>query len=589
MKVLRMKILAVILLISIIVIGCTDSNIDDNKKEKINEEEENYTPEYGGKITIPISPIDTINPLLNKSESLYDFYTLVYEGLFEFTDDHDIENLLVDSYEIENDGRTINIKLKDNVKWHDGEDFTSEDVKFTIDTLKYAARDSLYRDILDQYYSSIKSENIEHIFNVTIIDDKNMTINFDRSYSNALESLTFPIFPEHQFKDENGGNDSDKLLSNFDEYIPIGTGPYKFVNYEKMKFIELEVNDEWWRAKPYIDTVIGKIIEDEVAVTSFNSRGIDLAKVSGKDWDKYTDNPNTKIYEYVTNNYEFLGFNFRKEIFNNEKGKTIRKAIAYGINTKDIIEKNYMGNATESDLPLLYRSWLINEDTVKYQYDPDKSKDILNDAGFVDSDKDGILETPDGDKLEFKLLTNSYNSLRTATGNMLINDLKEIGISIIPDYIDKDEGEVSSEKIEDDWQNVISKTRKGEFDIVLLGWELSEIPDLSFAFHSQGIKDGNNFIGYNNPEMNQLLVEAFNAQTREEKKEKYYDIQEILLEDLPYTGLFFRNKALLIDDRIKGDINPKSYDLYRDIYKWFIPKELQNNSSEKSDDSNENE
>ncbi|MBS4535935.1 peptide ABC transporter substrate-binding protein [Clostridium sp. D2Q-14] len=588
MRKLRMKILAVVLLVSIVMIGCTDNTLNDEKKEGNIEEEENYDPEYGGKITIPISPVNTINPLLNKSESLYDFYRLVYEGLFEFNENHDIEKLLVDSYKIENRGRTINIKLKDNVKWHDGEDFTSKDVKFTIDALKHAARDSIYRDILEQYFSAIKPENIEHIFNVNIIDDKNVEINFDRSYSNALESLTFPIFPQHKFKNGSGGNDFDKLLSDKEDYTFIGTGPYKFVDYEKMKFIELEANNEWWKGKPYINTIVGKIIEDDVTVTSFNSRGVDLAKVSGRDWDKYSDNANTKIYEYVTNNYEFLGFNFRKTIFNNENGKIIRKAIAYGIDIKNIIEKNYMGNATESDLPLLYKSWLINEDAIKYEYDPDEAKDILKKAGFVDSNKDGILETPDGKKLEFKLLTNSYNSLRTGTADMIIKDLKEIGISIIPDYTIKNEEMVSDDEIEKDWGNITSRIKKGDFDIVLIGWEFSETPDLSFAFHSQEIKKGNNFIAYKNPKMDQLLVEAFNAQSREEKKEKYHDIQDILLEDLPYVGLFFRNNALLIDNRIKGDINPKSYDLYKDIYKWFIPKELQNNPSGDNDGSDKN-
>ncbi|MBS4537198.1 peptide ABC transporter substrate-binding protein [Clostridium sp. D2Q-11] len=589
MRGLRIKALIILLIMSIATIGCVDSNLSGDNNGKTNEEEKNYEPEYGGEIAIPISPIDTINPLLNKNESLYNFYNLVYEGLFTFNESHDVENVLVDSYKIENEGRTINIKLKDNVKWHDGENLTASDVKFTIDVLKYAARNSLYRDILNQYYNSIRPENIEHILSLKIVDEKNITIDFDRSYSNALESLTFPILPEHQFTNDAGESSYKEILDQKDDYTPIGTGPYKFVKYEKQKFIELESNDNWWREKPYIDTVIGKILEEDVELTSFNARNVDLARVSGRDWEKYADNKNTKIYEYVTNNYEFLGFNFRNKIFQEKEGKTLRKAIAYGINTKNIIEKNYMGHATESDLPLLHESWLRNEDETKYQYNPDKSKDLLKKAGFVDSDKDGILETPSGEKLEFNLLTNSYNSLRTDTADMIIEDLKKIGISVIPDYSNKDEDKASNEQIESDWETVISKTRSGKFDMVLIGWGLSEIPDLSFAFHSQKINDGTNFIAYNNPKMDELLVSAFNAEDREAKKEKYSEIQNILLEDLPYVGLLFRNDALLIDNRVKGDINPREYDLYTDVYKWFIPKELQNDPSNENDGTEEQE
>ncbi len=157
---------------------------------------------------------------------------------------------------------------------------------------------------------------------------------------------------------------------------------------------------------------------------------------------------------------------------------------------------------------------------------------------------------------------------------MIIEDLKTIGIEVIPQY-DTRIDDFNAQTAEKQWNNMIGKIRKGDFDLVLLGWELSLLPDLSFAFHSTQIDDGSNFINYKNENMDQLLVRAFRATTRAEKKNIYGEIQKLIVEDLPYVSLFFRNNAILIDDKIKGEIKPIYSNIYNNIDKWFIPKELQ--------------
>lgn len=562
MKKQKIKILSIIMLISFILTACTSTGGNDGEDEK------QYEKASGGEIKIPISTVESMNPLLSENESLYSFYDLIYEGLFRFNNEHNIENLLAKDYSIKNEGRTINIELRSDIKWHDGESFTSEDVKFTLDTLRHAFKNKEYRDILSKYDKLIKPEDIEHIYNVSIIDEKNIEIDFDRSFSNSIETLSFPIFPSHQFSDEEGNFSYDKFLESAEDFRPIGTGPYKFFEYNKGESIALESNENWWnQEKPYIKNIKGIILKEDDFKKALEDEKIDVLKTTFKSFDDFKKDNDVKIHEYASNDFDFLGFNFKNDIFKGEEGKAIRKAIAYAIDRQEIIEKVYDNNATKARLPILNNSYLINEENDNYEYDVKKAKEILKDAGFKKSGDE---------KLKFKLITNSNDKYRKETADMIVKYLEKIGIEIEKIY-------------QEDIGKMMNEIEKGNFDISLLGLELSESPNLAFAFHSEKIEDGTNFISYKNEDMDDLLVEAFSAKDREIKKEKYFEIQKILLEDLPYVGLFFTNNALVIDERIKGNIEPLEYGIYNNIEKWFIPKELQENKTEENTDGEKQE
>lgn len=577
----------IVFILTISLIGCgIDNQLEDNKGKQNEgdsiDNKEVYEPVYGGEIVVPISYIKTFNPLLSSDKSLYYFNKLIYESLFDFDEKLNLRKILVEDYKVSQDGQTIDIKLKDNITWHDGHKFTASDVKFTIDVIKYGASDVLYKDMLSTAFKAAKPTDIQHILNVKIIDDLNLQIHFDRTYSNALESLTFPIIPKHQFVEEGVKiNRKTYLKALSDDIIPIGTGPYKFNEYNKLKWVELVRNDDWWNGRPYISKIIGKVLPDnELAVISFETGQLDLTRSEGVDWEKYAQNNMVGIYEYVTQKYEFLGFNFKNELINSEKGVALRKAIAYGINRDNIINKVYLGHATKVDVPIHPDSWLLSQKNNIYNYNVNKAKEILNEAGWKDSNNDGILEDENGNKLSFRLLTNSYNPLRLKTANMIIEDLRAIGIEVVPQY-DTSIDNIDSETANRQWDDMINKIQKGDFDLVLLGWELSLLPDLSFAFHSTQIDEGSNFINYKNESMDELLVKAFRATTRAEKKSVYEEIQKLIVEDLPYVSLFFRNSAILIDNKVKGDIKPNFANIYNNIEKWFIPEELQGKNKNK--------
>ncbi len=564
-----------LLIMSLLVSIISGCQLERNEEKEANNEQESteevdYTPEVGGEITLPLTTFNTLNPLLTENSSYYFFSKLIFEGLFQFGKDLNVEGQLVDSYEVLENGFKVKMKLKENILWHDGEKFTSEDVAFTINTIKFANANSIYNEMFNESVGAFTPKDIRRILSVDVIDENNLSINFDRSFSNNLEVLTFPIIPKHKFS-----NSSNALQ--VEEYTPIGTGPFKYESYEKMKQMVLIANEDFREGRPYLDRVVGRVFDSEEDILqAFETGEVNVSTTIGIDWDKYTHEDRIRTVEFISSNYEFLGYNFKNDVFSSEVGKDIRKAITYAIDRQQVIEKIYLGHATQIDVPIHPNSWLISEEGDQYGYNLDNAKEILKNIGLTDSNDDGILEK-DGKNLSFKLLTNTYNPLRNKTAKRIQEDLKNIGIEvkIYPEINEEKEVEVSKENIEKQWLEINEEIKSGNYDMILSGWKLSVIPDLSFAFHSSQIKYGTNIINYSNEEMDALLQTVFLNGIREDKKESYKKLQELITEEIPYTSLLFKDKVLLIDSKIKGEIEPSFFNLYKGIEKLYIPKDLQ--------------
>jgi peptide/nickel transport system substrate-binding protein len=545
-------------MILILLVGCS-GDIDTASNEENKDVEIDYMIVEGGEVVLPLTPFNTLNPLMTNNLSYYYFSKLIYEGLFEFNEKLEPIPQLAESYNISNDGKTITVKLRNDVFWHDGEKFTAEDVVFTINTLINSKAKTSYDDIFSKD---------TRIINAKIIDQHQVEIFFENSSYNILESLTFPIIPSHRFV-TNKAQDGYVNALQLDGYIPIGTGPFKYGSYDKYKSIKLEAYDGYRFGQPSIKYIIGKVLDNnELFITAFEAGQINLTPVSGVNWDRYKENSRIIVLEYVSNDYEFLGFNFNNQLMSGDKGAAIRKAINYAINRQEIIQKIYLGHATQVDVPLHPNSWLLSEDAVYYGYNPTQSNKILQSAGFTDLDGDSILEDNEGKKLSFRLITNPTNINRFRTAEMIREDLKEVGIEIILDFNTSYVSSVELDEKLNDWQKVNDKLLSGDYDIVLSGWQLSLTPDLYDFFHSNQIGI-NNFINYNNQNMDELLTNL-NNYSHGSKLSSFKTIQDLIIEDLPYISLYFRNKAILVDSKIKGELSPNVFNLYKGLERCFI-------------------
>lgn len=545
----KITFISFILMLSIIIISCSSFKKVDNKYS-IGEQEIEKSSIHRDKIVIPLIAIDTLDPLENNSFDYYNFSKLMYDGLFEFDNNLNIIPSLVDTFDIEDDGKTVVLKLKNDIYWHNGDILTTEDVAFTIDTIKTLKDEGIYKKRILSALGNSKHFDINSSIKTNIIDDNIIEIYFDNTYSNNLEALTFPIINESSY------NLADQL------YTPIGTGPYKYVDYNSSEGISLIRNDNYWNGEVNIPAIQGKIFKDEKLIfTAFEDGRVDFINGTKESLEKYKEKSNIKILEYVSPEYEFLGYNFKNKLL---KGAAIRQAIYYGINRQEIIEKVYLGHATQVDTPLHPNSYLIDEVINIYGHNMDKAKGLLSSVGFNYMGDDGILEDGMGNRLSFRLITNSSNNDRMKTAMIIKENLKKIGIEILLEYPKE-----NSDNIDREWELLNKDIQDGKYDIVLLGWELSVIQDISFMFHSSTEHSKTNFIKFDDGIMDHLLELTFLG-SREDKKRVYENLQIYIMENLPYGSLYFFNRLLLTSDNIEGPLSPTFFNLYRGLEKCEI-------------------
>ena len=196
------KLVSILLALMVFVVGCS---ADTEQKS----EEKNTSKKDGSQyINLTMIKPTTINPILNNDKSVSYVLDLVYDSLFEFDENYNLQPKLVDSYNISSDNKSVNITLKDNIKWHNGDSLTAKDVKYTYELIKDNKKSS--------YYSLISN-----ISNITVHGSKNLTIKFEDSYAFSLETLIFPIVS----KDKLDGLKSDKLELAKNNLV--GCGTYK--------------------------------------------------------------------------------------------------------------------------------------------------------------------------------------------------------------------------------------------------------------------------------------------------------------------------------------------------------------------------
>ena len=525
--------LVLILLISFVLISCDEAAPPD----KTNIAIENEEPVEGGTISISSMEPGSLNPLLNSSKSYSDISKLIFQGLAEYNANLKITPVLAQSWSFEEGSSKFVIKLKNNVLWSDGESFTADDVKFSLDTIK-TSEDSIYKS------------NIEHIVSYKVRDDETIEVVFDQPFALAIDMLSFPIIPQHVYQENLNA-------------IPIGTGMFKVSHYDKLKSMELIYNDKGHgEIKPYIEKIKVTFINDlEAFSTAFQSKELDLLNTTSYDWEKYSELKDVSAYEYSTMYYDFIGLNYDNPIF---QDKAVRKAMIQGINRKSIVSKYLLGNAVVIDMPINPTSWLNDGEGIKYGYSKSEAQNLLKTTGFADSNNDGVLEREvEGAKqeLKFTLITNDENEFRRKAAEDIKKDLEDIGFYV----------EIKFVSFEELMEAIESRT----FDAVLTGYNLSNTQDLSFAFHSTQIESGNNFMSYSNIDMDNLLQKAYTALNDSQRKETYISLQQSFREEVPCISLFFREAALVVRSKIQGEIVPDSANPYRGIHQWFIPESKQ--------------
>ncbi len=474
----------------------------------------------------------------------------IFNSLLKYNKDLDLEGELAEKWEISKDQKTITFTLKPNLKWADGKPLTSADVLFT------------WQAVINPQTASPYASDYALVKQAETPDERTFRVTYDQAYAPALDSWAgLQVLPKHLLE----GQD---LHSTTFAREPVGSSYYRLGDWKHGENITLTRNPNSVLGPANIEKLVTRIIPDnsaqflELMADNIDSMGLDPIKYSRIIPARPELKKRLNLYKELGNSYTYLGFNLKHKPFDDVR---VRKAINYAIDKQEIIDGVYLGLGINIASPYKPGTRWSNPDLMPYPYNPAKAKALLKEAGFVDTDGDGILER-DSKPFTFEIITNNGNKEREKTAIFIQRRLKEIGI------------DVSIRSIE--WASFISRFIKtGDFDVVILGWGLGLDPDQFNIWHSSQQKPGQfNFIGYNNPSVDRLLEQGRTELDPDKRMKIYHKFAKVLLEDSPVVYLSAGYGLTAIHKRIQGIINPiPPAGVGYDSQKWYIPEPLRRN------------
>jgi len=520
-------------------------------------------PDYGGSFSEGmVGEPHYINPLLSQNNDVdRDLVSLVYSGLMKYNREGKLVPDLAKSYEISGDGLNYTIYLKENAKWHDGAPITADDVVFTIQTAQ------------NPDYGSLQRINWQGV-DVEIADKHTVILKLKNKYAQFLNNLTLNILPQHVWQDVKPVNFA---LSDFN-LKPIGSGPYKFKKLKKddtgkITSFELDSNRNFYDGRPYVDRIELKFYnsEDEM-IDEFNKNSIEsMAFVSANNLKKVKFKKRLNIEELKLPRYFGVFFNQNEAPILSDKN--IRLALNYGTDKKEIINKILDGKGLEVNSPMIGEVLDIAGDVKKYDYNPDKAKELLAGAGWVPPaggpDDKGVLtktvkaksskDKPATERLAIRLTTSTWPELNNVA-NILKEQWAKIGIELIIEALPT--------------QSLQQAIKGRSYQALLFGEILNIDPDPFSLWHSSQKRDpGLNLALYDNKSVDGLLEKSRQTLNPLERIQQYQDFQKLVVEDVPAVFLYNPLYIYAQTNNIKGfngKIISMPSDRFSNAEKWYI-------------------
>ncbi len=467
----------------------------------------------------------------------------VFNGLVRYDKNLKLEGELAESWEVSPDGKRITFHLRKGVRWHDGAPFTSDDVMFT------------YQRMIDPRTPTAYGEDFRQVKRATAPGPHTFVVEYGRPFAPALASWGMHVLPKHLL--EKYPDISKSPLNK----KPVGTGPYRFVEWKTGEKVVFDASPDYFEGKPYIARVITRVIPDQATMfLELKSGGVDIMTLTPPQYVRQTETAEFRKsfnrYKYTASGYTYLGFRLSHPFF---KDKRVRQAIAHAADKKALIDGVLLGLGQEATGPYKPGTWAHNPGVRKYPHDPLRAKALLAEAGW--RERDGVL-VKDGHPFEFTVLTNAGNEARAKTAAILQQNLAEVGVRMKIRTVE--------------WAAFINEfIDKRKFDAVILGWNITPDPDQFDIWHSSktGPKELNH-VGFANPEVDRLLDEGRSTFDLEKRRKAYFRIQEILAEEQPYVFLFVPEALPVVHHRFRG-IVPAAAGITYNFVKWYVPAALQ--------------
>ena len=469
-------------------------------------------------VVVQNSDAKSLDPQVSNDVPTHRVTLNIYDRLIEKDKDMNLVPGLAENWK-QIDPLTLELKLRKNVKFHNGEPFSAKDVVFSLNRAKEAPS-------LIAYFSDIEK--------VEAVDDYTVRITTKKPYGplvNYLAHIGAGIMNEKAVKERG---------ADYGQH-PVGTGPFVFQSWTSGDKIVLKANPDYYKGKAASDTLTFKVVPEGTNRTIALETGeADIAyDVDPIDVEMVKSNPDLKLAQNSAMSVTYLGFNTKKAPFDK---KEVRQAIAYATNVDDIIGAVFLGAAKKANSPVSPYVFGYNKDAKLYTQNIEKAKALLAQAGY-----------PNGFKA--KIWTND-KSVRKDTAVILQDQLKQIGIDVQIEILE--------------WGSYLDRVANGEHEMFILGWSSSADSDsaLYALFHSKNLGGAGNRTFYENKRVDELLDKARESTVPADRIEYYKELQNILQEDLPFFTLIYPDDITGMQKNVEGFVpHPESTHILYQVYK----------------------
>lgn len=504
------------LTMTVLLAACGDKNTAEVKTE------EGTTLVYGS------GDYTRINPAMDEHGEIN---VLLFNGLTAHDGDNQVVPGLAESWDYDETTYTYTFHIRDGIHWHDGEPFTAKDVQFTIEA------------IMDPDNGSENAPNYEDVEEITVVDDQ--TISFRLAEPNVafLEYMTMAVLPSHLLEGE------DMQESDFFRH-PVGTGPYQLERWDVGQSIVLTKNEDYYLGAPNIDTVIFKIVADDNAqAMQLESGELDLVLLDPKNAANFEGRDGFTCYDMTTADYRGILFNFANDYWT--ENRDLIPAICCALDRQAIIDSVLLGQGMAAYSPL-QRNRYNNENVERYDYDPDRARQILEDAGCVLED-DGFY-TRNGEPVGFTISVMAGEQDRIDIAQAAAQQLREVGIQCTV--------EIPAQM---DWGGQMA---------CLIGWGSPFDAD-DHTYKVFGTGKGANYSSYSNEKVDEYLTLARQSDDPAVRGEYYGKFQEELAKDPAYAFLCYIDANYVTNSNLQGIaadtvLGHHGVGIFWNIHQWTI-------------------
>ncbi len=502
-------------------------------------------PAFGDRLVdASIGDASNLIPMIAGDAASHAIAGQMYLPLLRYDRNLNLVGQLAERFSVAADNRTLVFHLRHGLRWSDGHPFSSADCKFTLDL------------ILDPHTQSAYKSDYTLIDRAETPDPYTFVVHYREPFSPALSSWAgLAILPKHVFEHE------DIMHTELSRKPRATIGPYRLARWEPQQEILLRANPDYFDGPVWIAERMTRIIPDtatqflELSAGRLDSMGLtpiqyrrlfEMKPLLVRDYRRY------KYLDFV---YTYLGFNLKRPLFQDRR---VREAIAYAIDRQEIVDGVLLGLGETIASPYKPGTFWVNERLSPRPFDPERARALLAEAGWHDSDGDGVLDR-NGRRFSFTILTNNGNKQRADAAAIIQQRLKSVGI------------EVKVRLVE--WSAFIENfINRRNFDAVILGWSLSPEPDQFAIWHSSQTGSRQfNFLSYANPVVDAALEKARRIFDRNERKRLYDRMQEEIWKDVPMVFLYAPYSLPVFHKRIRG-IEPAPAGIGWNSEHWYVPR-----------------